>query len=564
MVSFFRSVGWKVTFPTLLGLFLAICITVLSLYELNTSLYKEREYSINHITHSGRSIVEFYYNKQKKGELSKAEAQAEALAAIASISYDNGKGYLFVYDYNGVTLTTADESQIGQNALYQRDPNGVYLTRDLIEKARNGGGRVDYDWPRDGDDTLYQKISYGYAFEPWQWVIGSGVYMEDAKENFNFQAGVLSLLSIGGLILIGGLAYLVIRSITRAIVGLTADMQALAAGNIDITVRYTERQDEIGQMAEAMKVFVANEQGRKEILEAQQAQQQATIEQGEELQKLCEAFDQNISGMLTAVNGAGHQLLDASVQMEGNAQHTAQESNVATSASTSASTNVEAVASAAEELASTVSEVSRQVQVSYEMSVKASNEAGQTNERVGKLAKSAKLISEVVVLIQAIAEQTNLLALNATIEAARAGEAGKGFAVVASEVKELANQTSKATEEIDRQVSEIQQDTEHAVSAIGSIASSIQELSSVSSQIAAAVEQQHAATQEIADNVVQASQGTQQVSQSITSVAEAARSTETQVTTVKSSAEMLQDHAQDLQACVNAFLKAVHQNAAAG
>lgn len=557
------SVAWKIALPTLLVFVLVVFVTAIGLYDLNYSLRLERENSIKQMTSSGMSVLQHYYKQQKNGDLSEEEAQEQALSAIQSIRFDNGNGYFFVHEYDGSVLYNANESLIGKNLIGTQDPNGVYLVRELIEKAKQGGGAVPYWWAKPGTGVVTEKLSYADGFSQWKWMIGTGAYLDDLEATFYEQAILLVAGVLVGFVVVGIISFVLIRSITRPLAGLTEDMQSLASGNTQVSVRYTTRQDEIGTMANAMKVFVANEHGRKQMLKAQQADQQATIERGEELQRLCAEFDLSISDMLAAVNGAGHQLLEASAQMEGNAQHTAEESGIATSASTSAASNVEAVASAAEELASTVSEVSRQVQLSHEMSVKASTEAGLTNERVGKLAKSAKLISEVVVLIQAIAEQTNLLALNATIEAARAGEAGKGFAVVASEVKELANQTSKATEEIDRQVSEIQQDTEQTVSAIGSISASIEELSSVSSQIAAAIEQQHAATKEIADNVSKASQGTQQVTSSIASVSEAAHSTETQVVTVKTSAEMLQGHAQDLQACVNTFLSSVRSNSAA-
>ena len=141
---------------------------------------------------------------------------------------------------------------------------------------------------------------------------------------------------------------------------------------------------------------------------------------------------------------------------------------------------------------------------SAEIAAKAAGEARRTNTVVEGLDPGTQKIGEVVTLIQNIASQTNLLALNATIEAARAGEHGREYAVVASEVKALANQTAKATEEISAQVQDIQSATGEAVNAIQVIGGTISELDEISSQIAAAVEQQGAATQEIAGNVLQA------------------------------------------------------------
>ena len=150
-------------------------------------------------------------------------------------------------------------------------------------------------------------------------------------------------------------------------------------------------------------------------------------------------------------------------------------------------------------------------------------EAAASGETVKSLVEAAGRIDEVVALITDIAEQTNLLALNATIEAARAGEAGKGFAVVASEVKNLANQTAKATDEIAQQVAEVRSASNSAAVTIEHIAETVGRIDDISGAIAAAVEEQDATTREIAHSVEQASSGTQQVSSAIVEVSTAAR-----------------------------------------
>ena len=178
---------------------------------------------------------------------------------------------------------------------------------------------------------------------------------------------------------------------------------------------------------------------------------QASIEH-----KLADEFDASVGSVVQSVSSTSTEMLDSATAMSTTAEEATQRSQTVAAASEQASTNVQTVASAAEELSSSIDEIGRQVTKSSEISANAVKEAHNADEMIQGLASAAQQIGEVVELITDIAEQTNLLALNATIESARAGDAGKGFAVVANEVKTLASQTSKATEEISRQIGDIQ------------------------------------------------------------------------------------------------------------
>jgi methyl-accepting chemotaxis protein len=209
------------------------------------------------------------------------------------------------------------------------------------------------------------------------------------------------------------------------------------------------------------------------------------------------------------------------------------QASAAAAASTQTAGNMQAVASGAEELAASVGEISRQAADALSISTKAVEQANETNKIVSGLAQAAQKIGDVVKLINNIAEQTNLLALNATIEAARAGEAGRGFAVVASEVKSLATQTSKATDEISGQIAEVQNSTASAVTVIEAISQTISRINEISAAIAASVEEQSSVTQNISQNMQIAAKGVSDINSSMNEIASAAQSVDAATRKVK-------------------------------
>ncbi|WP_299618571.1 methyl-accepting chemotaxis protein [Pelagibius sp.] len=362
---------------------------------------------------------------------------------------------------------------------------------------------------------------------------------------------VMALLLLATLLIVS----LAVRSVTLPVAGITARMNALAAGDLTVDITGTERGDELGEMARAVLVF--KEQG----IEAQRLQeererdrQRSEQEKRSAIHSLAADVEASLDPVVSEVSGASDQLRTTAEGLSSAAGLTNERAERVSSAADRASGNVQAVASAAEELSGSIGEISRQVAQSQQISGRAVTEAVRASETVNGLAAAAQKIGDVVNLIQDIAEQTNLLALNATIEAARAGEAGKGFAVVASEVKSLANQTAKATEDIGNQISEMQSVTGNTVQAIESVRATIDEIGSTATAIASAVEEQDAATQEISRNVQEVAQGAQEVTSNIGAVTEAASQSGSSASLVLQASDQLADGSKVLRSKLNEFL----------
>ncbi len=275
----------------------------------------------------------------------------------------------------------------------------------------------------------------------------------------------------------------------------------------------------------------------------------------ENFAELTDQFENSIMHVASSVNESASGLKDTAQSMSSSVDTSRDLTREISQNAQQTSDNVNTVAVASEELSSAVNEIGQQVSVSAETASRAVNEANETQNVIISLNESAAKIGEVIDLIREIAEQTNLLALNATIEAARAGEAGKGFAVVASEVKALATQTAKATESIGSQISVMQDKTRQSVEAIQNVSKTIADMSSITSAISAAVEEQDAATQEISRNMQQAANGTEIVSGHVAGVAGSIDEAGNAAQTVLGASDGLQDEARVLQEEVVKYLE---------
>ncbi len=492
-----------------------------------------------------------------------------------------GAGYIKLASPEGLYVYTPETEKLGQKT-----------TSEPLLAALNdiaNGTAVDYEGTaQSGEaDSTVKVIPVPFAGLESQWaliyVVPNEAIFASANEIRNITlivAAIITLIAIA-------LVWVIANGISAPITRMTEAMNVIAGGNFGTKVPEQERKDEIGQMAAAVETFRMNgienerlqkeaeetriaEQRAKEQREAERheaevrvaeerriAEEEAAKDRASALHSMADNFETEVGTVIGQLSGAATEMRSSAELMTVTVDRASQQSNVVASASEEAAMSVNSVSAATEELSSSIQEISRQVNTSATITSRAVDEANNTNDTMTSLATSAQRIGEVVGMINDIAEQTNLLALNATIEAARAGEAGKGFAVVASEVKNLASQTARATEEITEQISGMQGATTEAVTAIENIVKTISEISDVTGSIAAAVEEQGAATGEIARSAQTAASGTTEVNTNIGAVSQAASEAGTAASTVLHTATNLEGYSQELRGKVEQFLATV-------
>jgi methyl-accepting chemotaxis protein len=461
--------------------------------------------AINHLLAARLDVAKYLSSndpavaKSAKAELQTVAGDAQALRSLL---------------HDAKLQTAADAVSTGIKAFsdaFDAEQADIEARNDIVN------GKIEKIAP-DMRKRLEETIAENKAVEE-----ELGPQTTEEMKDTRWTAVVLSILAvIVGLLI----AFFTGRSISRPVVGMTRAMESLAGGNKTIEIPGQQRRDEVGLMAKTVQVFKESMIRADELAaEQEELKRKAEIDKKAMLNKMADAFEASVKGVVESVSSAATELQSSAQSMSATAEQTNRQSGAVAAASEEASTNVQTVASASEELTASIREISQQMATSSTIAREAVENVERTNATVKSLADAAERIGQVVGLINEIASQTNLLALNATIEAARAGEAGKGFAVVASEVKSLATQTAKATEEIGGQIAAIQTATGQSVSAMSSISEVMQRINAVTTAVASAVEEQGAATQEISRNVQQASMGTTEVSSNIAGVTQAAGET---------------------------------------
>ena len=437
--SLFQRLGMIVVLIALLFIVLTGIILTKHYDALKQKSYDENKHLVE--------VVHTMLNTFAAMETDESVAKEKALAAVKGLRYDKGN-YFWIQDTTPTMVMHPLKPQLdGRDLRTFKDGNGKAFFVDMANSVKaQGDGFVDYVWPLPGEDAPTEKISYVKEFEPWGWTIGSGIYLTHLNEEYAHMRNLMIVFCIVSVILVVTLVYIIGGSIAKPVQEITEHMKDISQGEGDLTRMLPESgQDEVTRLARYFNQYTDEMRqsliGIRDNIALLNEQAELVQNSSDSSNQQAQTQNENMMQVAAAMEEMTTQINDVSSNTDS-----------AEKSTSSARSNVQHGASVVE---STVDDI---------RSLTADIES--VSNVVTELAAQTENIGAVLDVIRGIADQTNLLALNAAIEAARAGEQGRGFAVVADEVRTLASRTGQSTDEIQTMIEKLQHHAKSAVNAV--------------------------------------------------------------------------------------------------